>query len=439
MKQKVAVVGLGKIGLPIAVQICEKGNFVFGCDTSLNSIAKINEGRTPFPGEAQLEQRLALVISGQDFVATSSTTDAVSNSSYVVVIVPLFVNSSGIPDFGWMDSATRDIAAGLKPGTLVSYETTLPVGTTRNRFAKMLEEGSGLKAGVDFNLVFSPERVLTGRVFADLRRYPKLVGGLTPACAEAGVRFYESVLDFDERLDLPKPNGVWNLGSCEASEMAKLAETTYRDVNIGLANQFARYADTQGIDIYKVIEACNSQPYSHVHQPGIAVGGHCIPIYPQMYLWNDPAATIVDAARQANFGMPRYGVDLLIKVHGNLQGQTVGVFGACYRGGVKETAFSGIFDVVTELQNQGAVVKVHDPMYSDDELLELGFTPLHYGESLDAAVFQADHAEYSSLTAEMMGHARTILNGRNINFSSKFTKVISIGDGSVATEIKDRR
>jgi nucleotide sugar dehydrogenase len=345
------------------------------------------------------------------------------------VVVPLFVDGKGVPDFGWMDAATREVSAGLQPGTLVSYETTLPVGTTRNRFAKMLEEGSGLKAGVDFNLVFSPERVLTGRVFADLRRYPKLVGGLTPACAEAGVRFYESVLDFDDRPELPKPNGVWNLGSCEASEMAKLAETTYRDVNIGLANQFARYADTQGIDIYKVIEACNSQPYSHVHQPGIAVGGHCIPIYPQMYLWNDPAATIVDAARQANFGMPRYGADLLARVHGSLQGQTVGVFGASYRGGVKETAFSGVFDVVQELNDLGAKVRVHDPMYSDEELIELGFTPLHYGEPLDAAVFQADHAEYSLLTSEMIGNARTILNGRNIKFTTEFAHAVSIGGG----------
>ena len=426
---KVSVVALGKIGLPLALQIAKENYYVFGCDTNESTVIDVNNGTPPFPGEQDMGARLAIAISKERLFASSATSDAVSQSSVVVVVVPLFVDAGGTPDFGWMDSATRDIAAGLKPGTLVSYETTLPVGTTRNRFAKMLEEGSGLKAGIDFNLVFSPERVLTGRVFADLRRYPKLVGGLTPACAEAGVKFYESVLDFDERPDLPKPNGVWNLGSCEASEMAKLAETTYRDVNIGLANQFARYADTQGIDIYKVIEACNSQPYSHVHQPGIAVGGHCIPIYPQMYLWNDPAATIVDAARQANFAMPRYGVDLLAKVHGNLQGQTVGVFGASYRGGVKETAFSGVFDVVTELQNQGAVVKVHDPMYSDDELVELGFTPLHYGESLDAAVFQADHAEYSSMTAEMIGNARTIVNGRNIKFASKFTNAVSIGGG----------
>ncbi len=124
----------------------------------------------------------------------------------------------------------------------------------------------------------------------------------------AGTAFYESVLDFDDRPDLPRPNGVWPMGSAEAAEMAKLAETTYRDVNIGLANQFARFADTHGIDVQAVIEACNSQPYSHIHSPGIAVGGHCIPVYPRLYLYNDPDATIVAAARAANAAMPEYAV-----------------------------------------------------------------------------------------------------------------------------------
>ncbi len=148
-----------------------------------------------------------------------------------------------------------------------------------------------------------------------------------------------------------------------------------------------------------------------------------------MYLWNDPEATIVRSAREANFDMPRYGVDLLKKVHGSLQDETIGVFGASYRGGVKETAFSGVFDVVRELKDLGAIVKVHDPMYSDEELVDLGFTPLHYGEPLDAAVFQADHAEYSALSSDMIGNARTVLNGRNIKFSSDFPRSISIGGG----------
>jgi nucleotide sugar dehydrogenase len=322
-----------------------------------------------------------------------------------------------------MDSATRDIAKGLKPGTLVSYETTLPVGTTRNRFSQLLEEGSGLKVGIDFHLVFSPERVFTGRVFEDLRKYPKLVGGVDEFSARHGVEFYEKVLDFDKRDDLPRANGVWDLGSSEASELAKLAETTYRDVNIGLANQFARFAADNGIDVYAVIDACNSQPFSHIHQPGIAVGGHCIPIYPRMYLWNDPAATVVRAAREANAEMPSYTVDVLKAAHGDLKGQTVVVLGAAYRGGVKETAFSGVFPTVAALSAAGAKVFVHDPMYSDAELTGYGFAPYHLGEAVDAAILQADHAEYKELTAGSLPGVKTFLDGRGTTKDSNFSGV----------------
>lgn len=327
------------------------------------------------------------------------------------MVVPLFVDAEGVPDFGWMDAATKAIARGLKPGTLVSYETTLPVGTTRTRWAPMLAEGSGLTAGDDFHLVFSPERVLTGRVFADLRRYPKLVGGIDEASTQRGVEFYEQVLDFDERGDLPQPNGVWDLGTAEASELAKLAETTYRDVNIGLANQFARFADQNGIDVKKVIEACNSQPYSHIHQPGIAVGGHCIPIYPRMYLWNDPSATVVRSAREANAAMPEYAVDLLAAAHGDLTGVNVLVLGAAYRGGVKETAFSGVFPTVEALRARGAHPFVSDPMYTAEELAAHGLTP-HQGETVTAAILQADHAEYRTLTPADLPDVTVLVDGR---------------------------
>src|SRR5699024_6793727 len=235
----------------------------------------------------------------------------------------------------------------------------------------------------DFHLVFSPERVLTGRVFEDLRKYPKLIGGLSAAGAERAARFYEAVLDFDERTDLARANGVWDLGSAEASELAKLAETTYRDVNIGLANQFARYATSAGIDIYQVIEASNSQPYSHIHRPGIAVGGHCIPVYPRLYLYNDPQASIVRTAREANMAMPSHAVRMLEENLGDLRGKRIVVLGASYRGGVKETAFSGIFPTVSTLEAKGAAVSVHDPMYSDEELRAFHFEPAHIGQPAD--------------------------------------------------------
>ncbi|OMH27059.1 nucleotide sugar dehydrogenase [Tersicoccus phoenicis] len=412
---KIAVIALGKIGLPLAVQFASKGHDVVGVDVNHAVVDQVNEAREPFPGEAHLQEKLTELVPAGRLRATTDYADAVPGADAVVLVVPLFVDAQARPDFGWMDAATRSLAEHLTPGTLVSYETTLPVGTTRTRWKPMLEEISGLTEGKDFHLVFSPERVLTGRVFEDLRKYPKLVGGLSEVGAQRASEFYEAVLDFDERTDLARPNGVWDLGSAEASELAKLAETTYRDVNIGLANQFARFAGQNGIDVYNVIEASNSQPYSHIHQPGIAVGGHCIPVYPRLYLWNDPDATVVRAAREANAGMPDFTVGLLEGAHGDLTGQRVVVLGAAYRGGVKETAFSGVFDAVTSITERGATALVHDPMYTDEELGKLGFMPYHLGEPVDAAVVQADHAEYRSLSPADLPGIRTFIDGRRVS------------------------
>ena len=304
------------------------------------------------------------------------------------------------------------------------FETTLPVGTTRNRWKPMLQEGSGLSEGTDFHLVFSPERVLTGRVFADLRKYPKLVGGLSEQGAKRAVAFYEDVLEFDERPDLQRGNGVWDLGSAEAAEMAKLAETTYRDVNIALANQFGVFAARSGIDVYQVIEASNSQPYSHIHRPGIAVGGHCIPVYPRLYLWNDPDATVVRAARQANAAMPAYCVGLARGAYGDLSGARVVVLGASYRGGVKETAFSGVFATVEALVAEGANVSVHDPMYSGDELASLGFQPYSLGTQVDVALLQSDHAEYYDLAAKDIPGVKVIVDGRRVLDAAAFPDAV---------------
>ncbi len=410
---KICVVALGKIGLPLAVQFAMKGHHVVGADIDQRVVDLVNAGTEPFPGEAGLGEAMAKVVGDGLLTATTDTTAAVAESDAVVLVVPLFVDTDGVPDFTWMDAATRAVAAGLRPGTLVSYETTLPVGTTRDRWAPMLAEGSGLTAGEDFHLVFSPERVLTGRVFADLRRYPKLVGGIDEASAAHGIAFYEAVLDFDERPDLDRPNGVWDLGSAEAAELAKLAETTYRDVNIGLANQFARYAGSIGVDVMKVIEACNTQPYSHIHLPGIAVGGHCIPVYPRLYLWNDPTATVVSAAREANAAMPAYAVDLLAAAVGDLAGVPVLVLGASYRGGVKETAFSGVFGAVEQLAARGATPYVSDPMFTPAELEKLGL-PAHRGEPVTAAVIQADHAEYRTLAPADLPGVEVLVDGRRV-------------------------
>jgi nucleotide sugar dehydrogenase len=426
----ITVVALGKIGLPLAVQFARKGHRVIGTDINQATVDQVNAGIPPFPGEQHLDEYLAEVVATGHLTAATDTSAAVRQSDAVVVVVPLFVDENSIPDFAAMDAATQSVGAGLQHGTLVSYETTLPVGTTRDRFGPMLSQASGLTAGTDFQLVFSPERVFTGRVFADLRRYPKLVGGIDASSSGAGIEFYRSVLDFDERDDLPRPNGVWDMGTAEASEMAKLAETTYRDVNIGLANQFARFADKRGIDIERVIDACNSQPFSHIHRPGIAVGGHCIPIYPRFYLWNDPEATIVRAAREANAEMPAYAVSALEALAGELRGRTIAVLGISYRGGVKESAFSGVFPTVAALVAAGADPVVHDPMYSDEEIRAYGFQPYALGTPVDGAVVQSDHQEYRDLTASDLPTG-VIVDGRRVLSPAGFpgVTVASIGDG----------
>ncbi len=430
----IAVVALGKIGLPLAVQFAGKGHQVIGADTNQRVVDQVNAGQEPFPGEAHLAEKLADVVGGGRLTATIDTAAAVAAAEVVVVVVPLFVTDDDAPDFGWLDSATTDIGSGLQPGTLVLFETTLPIGTTRNRWAPLLEGTSGLIEGEDFHVAFSPERVLTGRVFADLRKYPKLVGGLSEVGAKRAIAFYEDVLDFDDRPDLPRGNGVWDLGSAEAAEMAKLAETTYRDVNIGLANQFAKFAGSNGIDVYQVIEAANSQPYSHIHRPGIAVGGHCIPVYPRLYLWNDPEATVVRAAREANASMPAYCVSLAKQAYGDLAGARVVVLGVAYRGGVKESAFSGVFPVVAALEAEGAIVTVHDPLFTREELENLGFGAYQYGTPADIAFVATDHQEYLELSPKDIPCLKIFLDGRNVLQNHQFdgAERIVVGTGLVS-------
>ena len=431
-RMRIAVVALGKIGLPLAVQFASKGHEVIGVDVNPRTVDLVNEGKEPFPGEAHLAEKLAALVPAGRLRATTDYSEAIPGVDAVVVVVPLFVNDeTWQPDFAWMDEATKSLAAHLTPGTIVSYETTLPVGTLRGRFKPMIEQISGLEEGRDFTLLFSPERVLTGRVFADLRRYPKLVGGLSEDGTRRGIALYQQLLDFDVREDLPQPNGVWDMGSAEAAEMAKLAETTYRDVNIGLANQFAVYADKIGVDVQRVIDACNSQPYSHIHRPGIAVGGHCIPVYPRLYLSTDPDASVVRTARSFNATMPQYVVDRAKEILGDLTGLRVVVLGASYRGKVKETAFSGVFPTVDALRAAGAQVLVQDPMYTDEEQEGFGWQPYHLGENVDVAIGQADHPEYSKLTPADLPGVRLLLDGRRITDPALFTGVprITIGGG----------
>ena len=413
----ITVVGLGKIGLPLAVQFANKKFKVFGADINSETVEMVNKGIEPFPGEENLQVFLSKAVSSGSLRASTNTTECVAKSNVVVVVVPLSVDSNAEPDFRALDDATESIGLGLRPGTLVLYETTLPIGTTRNRFTVALEKFSGLKTGKDFNVAFSPERVLSGRIFADLKRYPKIVGGVTKFCSIAAESFYQKVLEFEIRPELKSANGVWIMESSEAAEFVKLAETTYRDVNIGLANQFAIYASSIGVNIHEVIRSANSQPYSHLHQPGIAVGGHCIPIYPLLYLSVDPDASLVALARKVNAEMPSYSIDRVVSEFGQIKDCRVLILGASYRAHVKETAFSGVFSLINAVKEHDGIPEVVDPLYSARELEALGIPPFEgNGPGIKIAIIQNEDESYKTFLANRKNFAdlKMIFDGRNI-------------------------
>jgi len=404
----VAVVGLGKIGLPLAAQFAGKGLDVIGCDLLPEVVESINNGRSHILEEPGLADRVKKAVAEGRLKATTDTTAATAKADVVVVIVPLLVAPDHSIDYRSIDGATDAVGHGLRRGTLVVYETTLPVGTTRHRLAAALERESGLKAGADFSVAFSPERIYAGRVFEDLRKYPKIVGGIDEKSTRRAEDFYRSVLDAD----------VWAVENAETAEFTKLAETTYRDVNIALANQLALYGANRAVNVGEAFRAANSQPFSHIHRPSIGVGGHCIPVYPQFLLADatDGELSLVRDGRQVNDHMASVGIGELERHLGGLSGCRVLVLGASYREDVKELAFSTAFPIVDLLHRKGAIALIHDPLFTDAELrpFEAEVVDLDSEEArrVDAVVVQAWHSNLHGLDWARFSNLRVVLDGR---------------------------
>jgi nucleotide sugar dehydrogenase len=412
----VAVVGLGKIGLPLAARFASRGMRVIGCDADPDVVEAVSAGRSHITGEPGLAELVAEAARAGRLRATADTATAVADADVVVVVVRLVVDDLGRTDFTSIDAATEDIGRGLQPATLVLYETTLPVGTVSGRIAARLASASGLVPGRDFHLAFSPERVSSGTVFRDLHRYPKVVGGLDEASGDAAVAFYRAALDLDPALG---ERAIVRVASADSAELVKLIETTYRDVNIALANEFALFADRWGIDVIEAIAAANTQPYSHVHQPGVGVGGHCIGVYPH-FLLNDERAgdtlRLPRIGRQTNDAMAGHAVRLVQSALGSLHGRTVLVLGYAYRADVREDFGSAARRLVDEIAAAGGRPVVHDPLYTADELRERGVEPydLASPSPVDAVMLQAYHAAYRGLAIESLPGCRVVLDGRNV-------------------------
>jgi len=444
-RRTIAVIGLGKIGLPLAVQYARHGQSVIGCDINPVVVEKVNAGQSYIHEEPELAAGLADAVQKGLLSATLDVSEAVRQAGVVMVIVPVVVDTRHEVNFDTIDTATAAIGAGLRSGTLVIYETTLPVGTTAGRFAQLLETTSKLKAGYDFLLAYSPERVKSGHIFRDLRTYPKVVGGIDERSTDAAVEFYKSVLDAE----------VIAMTSTDEAEFVKLIETAYRDVNIALANEFACFADVHGLNVALAIAAANTQPESHIHTPGIGVGGHCIPIYPY-FLFSSltgansqshgselPMLILPRYARLINDSMSEYAMHRLEVEIGSLAQQSILILGVAYRGNVRETAFSSAELLRNALLERGAKVYAEDPLFSEEELQALGYTPLPEGfeDEIRAIILQANHRVYHSFDFSRFERCQVVLDGRYALrreiIDSLDMRYITIGDGKSVKPMRE--
>ena len=348
------VVGLGYVGLPLVQEACRSGLLVVGLDTNAFVVTGLMSGESHIDDLDSTDIARMLEFG---FTATDEPA-CIGESDVVVVCVPTPLDASGTPDLGAVKAATQAVSENLCPGTLVVLESTTYPGTTEDTVRPLLEEGSGLMAGVDFNLAYSPERIDPGNPEWGLRNTPKIVGGLTPACTERAIQFYEKIVD----------TVVRTVGLREA-EFAKLLENTYRHVNIALINEMAVFCHEVGIDLWAAIDAAATKPFGfQAFHPGPGVGGHCIPIDPNYLSWVAKRVgyrlRFVELAEEVSERMPAYVArrvqDSLNRMSRPLNGSHVVLAGVSYKANVSDQRETPAKPLVAHLRTMGAEVSYVD-------------------------------------------------------------------------------
>jgi UDP-N-acetyl-D-glucosamine dehydrogenase len=353
---KIAILGLGYVGLPLATLFAEAGFEVTGVEPDSKKVDKIMRGES-YVLDVSSEQLARLVASGR----LRATTDfsALKDADAVSICVPTPLRKTGDPDLSFILEATDKLARQIHPGMVVVLESTTYPGTTRELLLPKLSEGSEMKVGEDFFLAFSPERVDPGRTDWTTYNTPKVIGGITPQCTEIAACWYRQALQT-----------IVPVSSAESAEMAKLLENTFRMINVGLVNEMAIMCDRLGIDVWEVIDAAATKPFGFMKfTPGPGLGGHCIPIDPLYLSWKLRAlnytARFIDLASEINTGMPRYVVGKVqdaLNEHGKpLKGSRILVLGAAYKPDVDDLRESPALDVIGLLRQKGAQVDYHDP------------------------------------------------------------------------------
>jgi UDP-N-acetyl-D-glucosamine dehydrogenase len=372
----VGVIGLGYVGLPLAVAFAEAGENVIAVDVDTQKVAAVAAGESyieDIPSE-QLQTVLGLI-------KASTRYADLTKAEAILICVPTPLTANREPDLGPLNASARGLAQVLLPGQLVVLESTTYPGTTRERLVPLLEE-SGLRVGTDFNVAFSPERVDPGRTDFTLRNTPKVVGGLTEECARRAEELYSRVCDHIVRVTTP-----------EAAEMTKLLENIFRSVNIALVNEMAILAERMGIDIWEVVDAAATKPYGFMRfEPGPGMGGHCLPVDPFYLTWRarefHMSTEFIELAGKINQQMPYHCVERIERALNDarkpVNGSRILVLGASYKGGVGDIRESPALRIMEVLVERGGVVSYHDDFVP--ALPELGLR----STSLDDAVTAAD-------------------------------------------------
>lgn len=412
----VGIIGLGYVGLPLAVAFGEAGRPVVGLDSDAEKVAAINRG------ESYIEDIPSEVLSSLP-VPVRATADyaELAACEAVIICVPTPLTGSREPDLSYLESAAGNLAEVLHPGQVVVLESTTYPGTTRDLLAALLET-DGRRAGTDFHLAFSPERIDPGRTDFTVRTTPKLVGGLTPECSERAVSLYGSICD-----------QVIALSGPEAAELSKLLENIFRSVNIALVNELAQLCDRLGVDIWEVVDAASTKPFGFMRfEPGPGMGGHCLPVDPFYLAFkareHDFYPEFIELAGKINQSQPLFCVNRIERVLNEngkpVNGTRILILGVSYKGGVGDTRESPAIKIIRLLGELGAAVSYHDPHVPS--LSEVG---LDNSPDLDKALADAElsvivtaHPEFdwqeivsgSELVFDLRGVTRQLADDSNV-------------------------
>ena len=407
---QVGVVGLGYVGIPLARRISGSGQCVMGFDTDPDRISGLNSGKSPIKHIPDLD---IAAMRGAGFEATGDFSRA-AECDALIICVPTPLGKTREPDLSFVVSTMESIAPYLRAGQLLSLESTTWPGTTEEVLRPYVER-AGLTVGVDFYLIYSPEREDPGNVIFDTRTIPKVVGGSTAACLNAGVRLYSLFID-----------RIVPVSSTRAAEMVKLLENIHRSVNIGLVNELKIVADRMGLDIFEIVDAAKTKPFGFTaYYPGPGIGGHCIPIDPFYLTWKAREFGVhtrfIELAGEVNAAMPQYVVDKLVTALNEkkmaLRGSKVLALGIAYKRDVEDMRESPSVFVMELLRDRGAEVHYSDPHVPtfprmrdhNFDLASVELTEQSLG-SYDAVVLLTDHAAFDyQMIAQ---HASLIIDTR---------------------------